>query len=125
MEWTLGDHLLRFGLDHEVNTSKHAQFYPGENRLLYEIRDTSPGSQLENDGIVPAGVDAYVRTRTNEVDGEFESTNSAYYVEDNWSVTDNLILNLGVRVEDFDNKNSDGESYIKIDDMVSPRFGFS
>ena len=125
MEWTLGDHLLRFGLDHEVNTSKHAQFYPGENRLLYEIRDTSPGSQLENDGIVPAGVDAYVRTRTNEVDGEFESTNSAYYVEDNWSVTDNLILNLGVRVEGFDNKNSDGESYIKIDDMVSPRFGFS
>jgi hypothetical protein len=125
MEWTLGDHLLRFGLDHEVNTSNHSQFYPGLDRLLYEIRDTSPGSQLDNGGIVPAGVDAYVRTRTNEVNGEFESTNSAYYVEDNWSVTNNLILNLGVRVEGFDNKNSDGDSYIKIDDMIAPRVGFS
>ena len=32
---------------------------------------------------------------------------------------------MGVRVEAFDNKNSDGDSYIKIDDMVAPRFGFS
>ena len=30
-----------------------------------------------------------------------------------------------MRVEAFDNKNSDGDSYIKIDDMVAPRFGFS
>ncbi len=31
----------------------------------------------------------------------------------------------GVRWEAFDNKNSDGDSYIKMDDMVAPRFGFS
>ncbi len=30
-----------------------------------------------------------------------------------------------MRVEAFDNKNSDGDSYIKIDDMVAPRVGFS
>ena len=30
-----------------------------------------------------------------------------------------------MRVEAFDNKNSDGDSYIKMDDMVAPRFGFS
>lgn len=124
-EWTLGDHLLRFGLDREVNTSEHEQFYPGPDRLLYEIRDVTPGSTLENGGVVPPGVNAYVRTRTNAVSGTFESENSAYYVEDNWSVTDNLILNLGVRLEAFDNKNSDGDSYIKIDDMFAPRFGFS
>ena len=124
-EWTLGDHLLRFGLDREINTSEHEQFYPGPDRLLYEIRDVTPGSTLENGGVVPAGVDAYVRTRTNAVSGTFESENSAYYIEDNWSVTDNLILNLGLRLEAFDNKNSDGDSYIKIDDMLAPRFGFS
>lgn len=123
-EWVLGDHLLRFGLDREVNTSQHEQYYPG-NRLLYEIRDADPGDILENGGVVPAGVNAYVRTRTNEVDGEFETDNSAYYLEDNWSVTPNLVLNLGIRHEAFDNKNSDGESYIKIEDMWAPRFGFS
>ena len=35
------------------------------------------------------------------------------------------MLNAGLRVEAFDNKNSDGDSYIKMDDMVAPRFGFS
>ena len=124
-EWSLGDHLLRFGLDHETNTSDHAQFYPGLDRLLYEIRDTSPGATLANGGVVPAGVTAYVRTRTNEVDGVFESINSAYYIEDNWSLTPNFVINAGLRMEAFDNRNSDGDSYIKIDDMLAPRLGFS
>lgn len=124
-EWSLGDHQLRFGLDREVNTSNHDGFYPGPDRLLYEVYDTEPGARLANGGIVPDGVDAYVRARRNEVSGEFETLNSAYYLEDNWSITPELLLNAGVRVEAFDNKNSDGDSYIKIDGMVAPRFGFS
>jgi outer membrane receptor for ferrienterochelin and colicin len=123
-EWDLGAHLLRFGLDHETNTSAHEQFYPGPERLLYEILETNSPT-LENGGVLPPGVTDYVRTRANEVDGEFESINSAYYLEDNWSITDNLVLNGGLRLEAFDNRNSDGDSYIKIDDMISPRVGFS
>ncbi|NJO13012.1 MAG: TonB-dependent receptor, partial [Gammaproteobacteria bacterium] len=124
-EWSLGNHQLRFGLDHESNTSQHEQFYPGANRLLYEVRSTSPGATLANGGVVPAGVTAYVRTRRNEVDGEFESINSAYYLEDNWSVTPNLVVSGGLRVEAFDNRNGQGDTYIKIDDMIAPRFGFA
>lgn len=123
MEWSLGDHLVRFGLDHETNTSRHQQYYPGPERLLYEIRRTESPT-LENGVALPIDTD-YVRTRQNEVDGEFETINSAYYLEDNWSVTPSLVLNAGVRVEAFDNKNSDGDTYIKMDDMVAPRFGFS
>jgi hypothetical protein len=122
-EWELDAHLLRFGLDHEVNTSNHQQYYPGPDRLLYEVY-TNDDPRLPNDFPWPANT-PYVQTRRNEVDGEFESVNRAYYVEDNWSVTPNLVLNGGVRLEAFDNKNSDGDSYIKIDDMVAPRFGFS
>jgi outer membrane receptor for ferrienterochelin and colicin len=124
-EWKLGDHLLRFGLDREDNTSRHRQFYPGPDRLVYEIYDTTPGATLANGGVVPDGVDAYVRTRTNEVNGSFQTLNTAYYLEDNWSVTPNLVLNLGLRREGFDNKNSDGASYIKSDNNVAPRMGFS
>ena len=121
---TLGAHQLRFGLDHETNTSAHEQYYPGPERLLYEIRRTTVPTLENGARAVPVGTE-YVRTRQNEVDGEFETINSAYYLEDNWSVTDNLVLNAGVRVEGFDNKNSDGDSYIKMDDMIAPRFGFS
>jgi hypothetical protein len=122
-EWELGDHLLRFGLDRETNTSAHQQYYSGPDRLLYEVY-TNNESRLENGFTWPEGA-PYVRARQNEVDGEFETINNAYYVEDNWSITSNLVINGGIRVEGFDNKNSDGDSYIKIDDMIAPRFGFS
>jgi Carboxypeptidase regulatory-like domain/TonB dependent receptor/TonB-dependent Receptor Plug Domain len=123
-EWVLGDHQLRFGLDHENNTSDYLSHYPGD-RLRYEIFSTTPGATLANGGTVPAGVTAYVRTRQQEVEGTFETINSAYYLEDNWSATQDLVLNAGVRVEGFDNKSAEGDSYIKIDDMIAPRFGFS
>ena len=122
-EWDLGAHQLRFGMDHESNTSDHDQFYPGPERLLYEIRRTTVPT-LENGAVVPVGTE-YVRTRRNEVNGKFETINLPIYLEDNWSVTDSLVLNGGVRWEAFDNKNSDGDSYIKMDDMIAPRFGFS
>ena len=34
-------------------------------------------------------------------------------------------MNAGLRLEAFDNKNGQGGSYIEIDDMLAPRFGFS
>lgn len=123
-EWNLGEHLLRFGLDRESNTSEHRQFYPGPGGLVYEVFSTTPGAIVNGAGI-PAGYNAYVRTRELSVNGEFETINSAVYLEDNWSVTDTLVLNGGLRLEAFDNKNSEGDSYIKIDDMLAPRFGFA
>jgi outer membrane receptor for ferrienterochelin and colicin len=122
-EWALGEHQLRFGLDHETNTSQYESYFPGPDRLLYEVYRTTAPTTIEG-VFLPAGTD-YWRTRQNEVDGEFETINSAYYLEDNWQITSSLLLNAGVRVEAFDNKNSDGDSYIKMDDMVAPRFGFS
>ena len=124
-EWVLGDHQLRFGLDHETNTSDHSDFNTGPDHLLYEIF-RAPAARLKSSTTpsLAAGTE-YVRTRNDGVAGEFETINSAYYLEDNWSVTQSLVLNAGVRVEAFDNKNSDGDSFIKIDDMVAPRVGFS
>ena len=58
----------------------------------------------------PPGVTAYVRTRANSVDGTFDTINSAYYLEDNWQLTPRLVVNAGVRLEAFDNKNSDGDT---------------
>jgi outer membrane receptor protein involved in Fe transport len=124
-EWTLGDHLLRFGYDHEVDTSDYQQRYPGPGGYYYNIYETTPGATLENGGVVPAGYNAYVRARRQEVSGNFETTNSAFYVEDNWNITQNFLLNVGLRRDAFDNKDGDGRSYIKMDNMIAPRLGFS
>lgn len=123
-EWQLGDHGLRFGYDHENNTSDYFRFYPGGNRLRYDVFAVGASGGRVNGVLLPAN-QSYVRTRQLEVQGEFETVNEAFYLEDNWQVTDNLVLNLGIRNEAFDNKNGAGESYIKIDDQWAPRFGFA
>ncbi len=121
-EWQLGDHLLRFGYDHESNTSDYNSRYPGDGRR-FEIFETE--DPTVNDAPVPPGTTSYVRTREVRNQGTFETTNTAWYIEDNWSITDRFLLNVGVRMEEFDNKNGQGESYIKMSDMFAPRLGFS
>lgn len=123
-EWSLGDHLFRFGLDREVNTSDYQSFYAGGDRRYYQIFAVTPGRAV-NGVVLPNTETAYVRTRQQEDLGTFQTLNTAYYLEDNWSVTPNFVLNAGVRVEGFDNKTSSGSTYIKIDHMLAPRFGFA
>ncbi|SEP10129.1 TonB-dependent Receptor Plug Domain [Luteibacter sp. UNC138MFCol5.1] len=124
-EWTLGDHVVRFGYDHEVDTSIYSRRYPGPGSYYYNIYATTPGATIENGGVVPAGYNAYVRARRYEIAGTFETTNNAYYVEDNWNITPDFLLNAGLRRDAFDNKTGEGASYIKMDDMIAPRLGFS
>jgi outer membrane receptor for ferrienterochelin and colicin len=124
-EWELGDHLLRFGLDREEMTTDRTTRYPGPEMMRYTVYGAAPGDELDNGAIVPDGVDAIVMGRRRIDGGVFETTANAYYLEDIWSVTSSLVLNLGVRVDSFDNKTATGESFIKMDSLVSPRVGFS
>ena len=124
-EWTLGDHLLRFGYDHEVDTSDYARHYPGPGGYYYNVYTASPGDTISNGGVVPPGYTAYVRARRYEIAGVFETKNAAYYLEDNWQVTPNLVLNAGIRNDTFDNQDGAGRSYIKMSRQIAPRLGFS
>lgn len=125
-EWSLGDHQLRFGIDREVMTTEQARRYPGDG-LYYSALTVVPGQEIwdGSNAYVPAGVTDAVRTRRNVRGGTFETVASAYYIEDNWSLTPDLLLNLGVRVDSFNNKTATGSSFIKLDNLVAPRVGFS
>ncbi|WP_290569892.1 TonB-dependent receptor [Idiomarina sp.] len=128
-EWYLGDHLLRFGYDSETNTSFSQQSYSGPEGAYYlisnAVNDEGNQVQLPNGTFAPEGYDAYASQRIRTVGGEFETEATAFYVEDVWSITDNVTATLGVRWETFDNKNAGGETFVKIDDMVAPRLGIS
>lgn len=124
-DWSLGDHLLRFGLDHEKNTSVYDRHYPGPGGFYYNIYSATAGATIPNGGILPDGYEGYVRARRYEIAGTFQSSLAAAYIEDNWSVTPNFLLNLGLRTDSFDNKDSSGASYIKLTNMIAPRLGFS
>lgn len=124
-EWTLGDHLLRFGLDQEVMDSNSSVINPGDGRS-YELQSVSPGGAL-NGTVVPPGVTQIIDARRYVTGSPVTTEAQAFYVEDNWSVTPNLLLNLGLRFDKFHNKLASGASFAKADfsDMMSPRVGFS
>ncbi|MCL1048705.1 TonB-dependent receptor [Shewanella abyssi] len=123
-EWFVADdHVLKFGYDQEINTSKSNQFYSGPDGVYWFYYDTTPGTELANGGIVPDDVYQYARSRERTVGGDFEVESQAIYLEDTWTVTDDVTLSMGVRWDSFNNKNSNGESFVKIDDMFAPRLG--
>jgi hypothetical protein len=124
-EWFLGDHLLRFGYDTETNTSNALEGYSGPGGKFVYLRDGTPGGELDNGATIPAGVTQYAEERVRTVEGSFETENSAFYVEDIWTVTDNLTATIGLRNDTFDNKNGNGETFVEIDNMWAPRLGLS
>ena len=122
-EWQLGSHLLRFGVDREETTSQSTLQYSGG--IYYRYYNVPASGVVAGFGPVPAGTAFLTRVQDYEVGGSFKTFSNAFYLEDNWKVTDNLLLNLGIRNEAFDNRNGQNVSFINIKDQWAPRLGFS
>ncbi len=128
-DWQLGDHKLRFGYDAEQFTSsnlgstitggeywRYYRYVPGDRVLGGRVNGATP----------PAGTTQYARRRiSRSISGEYEVENTAAYIEDSWQATDNLLLYAGLRSETFDNKNNEGETFAKSDELIAPRLGFA
>ncbi|WP_454832766.1 TonB-dependent receptor [Pseudoxanthomonas wuyuanensis] len=125
-EWAIGDHLLRFGLDQEVMDSESSVVNPGDG-VSYQAQAATAGALLPNGALVPAGVTRIIDARRYITGSPVTTEAQAFYVEDNWNVTPNLLLNLGLRFDKFHNKLASGATFAKADfsDMMSPRVGFS
>jgi len=121
-EWHWGDHDLRFGYDAERYTVTAGQEYAGG--VFWDYEDVKPGTELTH-GIVPADVNQLVIKRVFHTGGTFRVDQAAEYVEDRWQITPNLLLNLGLRNEQLDNRNASGISFVKLDRQLAPRLGFS
>ncbi len=124
-EWTLGDHLIRFGADQETMDSNSKVRYPHDG-VSYQVQAATAGGSL-NGTVIPAGTTAIVDARHYVTGTPVTTEASAFYLEDNWSVTPNLLLSLGLRADKFHNKYASGVTFAKADfsDMISPRVGFS
>jgi len=134
-EWFLGDHHLRFGLDKENYTSSHrGQTYAGGiNWAYYEVPADSmasgiyegqPGRTVNGELVAPG--ETYARSRYLETSSaSYENINSAFYIEDSWSITQNFLGYLGLRWEKFESLNGDGVAWVESDYEIAPRLGFS
>ena len=124
----LGDHHIRFGFDQEDNTLEEAAVRTGGQYLL---DNGIISNEAFNAGYGGAGI--YYQLITNNIlqlnyfnsSGAFTSRNRAFYIQDEWNVTDRLTLNLGVRRDDFTVLKADGSEYVTQKGNYAPRLGLT
>lgn len=123
----LGDHHVRVGFEREENLLEH--FTQGTGDGIYYIYSNcgtsarcSTGSGA---GLGLTSTSAYVRLGYYKTGGAFKSQNDSYYIQDEWKVTDRLTLNLGVRLDEFNNFTANGSQYVDLNELTAPRVGFN
>jgi hypothetical protein len=112
-EWELGAHLLRFGYDLDDFESIAGESIEGGRQWRYSTA-TIDGVRRDvvREQIVNQGATVEVKQR-------------AFYVEDNWNITENFLFSAGLRWDSFENLNGQGETYVEINNQFGPRLGFS
>ncbi|NRB25875.1 TonB-dependent receptor plug domain-containing protein [Shewanella sp.] len=125
VDWALGDHSLRFGYDAQRydSTSPGSKLSGG---VYYRYANAYAGNNNTINGVVlPEGTEA-VRVRTdNKETGTFGVENTAWYIEDNWQLNDDMLVYLGVRSESFKNMDGNGAVFVESSNLIAPRLGFS
>ncbi|WIG55153.1 MAG: Oar protein [Rhodanobacteraceae bacterium] len=115
-------------LDGSVNTGPGYQWIYGKSDPGAPIMNSDPNAppyvgpstQCYN------GTCYYVQQHVDISTASMRVAQHAAYVMDNWQVTPNLLLNLGLRDDSFVNYDASGEPYIRATKpQWAPRLGFS
>jgi outer membrane receptor for ferrienterochelin and colicin len=121
MVWDIGDnHRLKFGYDVDEFVSQQAQTYSGSSLARGGLYWRYFADNRSSTGFS-------ARERHFDGGGSFDTNATAFYIEDEWQVNDKLMVRLGARAEEFENKNANGQTFIKLSmsDQIAPRLGFS
>lgn len=135
LEYKLGTHTIRFGLDNNKLSSTNA----GESSIGgggWTYSRTPGGAADANDSFdlgggmsvgpgtstSPLGKQGYYVTKNifTDVTNAYSNQN-AQYLEDRWQITKNFLFVGGVRVEGFDNQNGDKVKYLEQKNQIAPR----
>ncbi|MBS0200581.1 MAG: TonB-dependent receptor [Proteobacteria bacterium] len=137
LNWRLGNHNLTGGIDnmhYEMQNQGTVTYGAGYYWAYSRIKMTAgqpgvinqkfdvalPASEMQADGYGYYVTRGITRTATgSKVD------QTAYYLEDAWSITDRFLLKLGIRNDVFTNRNSLGTPYVQMKNQWAPRVGFS
>ncbi|MCD7098570.1 hypothetical protein [Stenotrophomonas sp. MMGLT7] len=118
-EWDLGDHHIGFGAETYKTFVHSASVY--NNYWTYRI---VPSTGIVNgvSGFTPG--DHYARRYYYSSGGSFDSKRTGFYIDDNWHVTDDVVVYLGLRRDSYQNYTSIGSSFADLA-LNAPRLGVS
>ena len=131
LEYKLNNHKLRGGFDNNKLSSFGAgEQTAGGNSWNYAFTATPNdpitlnGFRVENGVASGGGLGTqgyYVSKRIfSDITAAF-SDQSAQYLEDQWQVNKDVLVTLGLRDEQYKNKNGLGQTFLKINNQINPR----
>ena len=134
LDWKLGDHDLQFGIDNDNDIDSddgQAMTGPGYAWDYAQVDPNKPVStgvyNVAAPNTQPGGEQGYIVSKYVFVtSATVKVAQRAQYIQDNWQVTPNLLLNLGLRNDQFTNYNPAGVAYLReTSPQWAPRLGFS
>jgi len=125
LEWVLGDHTLTAGIDNQEFEAVNEGQSQLADRWSYS-RTNAPTNPINSTlGVGAPGSRYYVSKVRIFNNTSMSLEQQGWYLEDKWQLTDNLLLSLGIRNDQFTNKNDAGVAYVDTGDQWAPRLGFS
>ena len=107
VDYYWGDHVFRFGVDREEYEAFENTSDAGPNNYVYSVN-------TEDNNITRS---VYINK------GTFKTESNAFYITDTWQVTDDVVLNLGLRNDTYKSYNITGTEFISIENQIAPRVG--
>lgn len=130
LDYHIGKHAIKAGIDNNKLSSFNAgESTAGGVQWVYDRTDT-PGAPISLNGYTTTvasggglGTQGYFVSRRifNDLTSAF-SDQSAQYIEDTWQVNKDVTLVIGLRDEQYKNKNGLGQTFLKMDNQLNPRF---
>lgn len=130
LEYKLGKHTLRGGLDNNKLSSVNAGDVQAGGGLWTYGKVANPllATNFGGGYRVPVASGGGLGTQGYYVGSTLYNTltnaysdQSAQYIEDRYQATKDVLVTVGLRSESFKNKNGDGETFLEIKNQLSPR----
>jgi hypothetical protein len=133
VSYRLGDHTLGAGIDNQTAKAIDQGSITSGPGYSWSYGQSDPDTPISTGLGVPAtggfpnGAEGYWVSRNVASSlATVRSTQRAQYVEDKWQLNDRWLLSLGLRNDQFENYNSDGDAFItQHKPQWAPRLGFS
>ncbi len=127
-DYQLDNHLLEVGIDNLKYSAKdQGRVRSGPGYVWIYGRQSNPANPInETLGVgAPGGNGYYVfRDIFSTITG-MGAEQQAWYVQDQWQATPNLMFILGIRNDKFSNSNGDGQDFVVQKNQWEPRLGVS